>query len=285
MAKRIIKQAVAKQMSVFDTPEGKQAMEDKFVADYRNDINNLSYWYPKVKDCGIDQPRTVIIQNPVKIMQDIFEPESHLEEIMEFVNDKVLPQIPNDMFFLFVKNGTFSNKYNFGENCKCRREVLELTKAISNVNYFSECCGAGGISETVIREFIGDWHYIDTHIPCIYNGMPLRPEFRVFYDFEKRVSLYAVNYWDRDYCLDAISANATDKIVYVSVYQKLLSDYEKRSGEVLAMVDKAMVNVKALHGQWSVDIMYDEEHDKYWLIDMAVAQQSAYWNPEALVGE
>ena len=42
------------------------------------------------------------------------------------------------------------------------------------------------------------------------------------------------------------------------------------------MVEAAMQNVTGLEGQWSVDILMDEEC-KFWLIDMAVAQRSAYW--------
>lgn len=42
------------------------------------------------------------------------------------------------------------------------------------------------------------------------------------------------------------------------------------------MVSKCMENVD-LTGKWSVDIMYDEETDCYYLIDMAIAEQSTYW--------
>lgn len=52
--------------------------------------------------------------------------------------------------------------------------------------------------------------------------------------------------------------------------------YKKHKDSVQAMVADAMQNVHGLTGQWSVDILMDEE-DKFWLIDMAIAQRSAYW--------
>lgn len=37
-----------------------------------------------------------------------------------------------------------------------------------------------------------------------------------------------------------------------------------------------MRDVQGLTGQWSVDVLMDER-EKFWLIDMAIAQRSAYW--------
>lgn len=53
----------------------------------------------------------------------------------------------------------------------------------------------------------------------------------------------------------------------------------------LAEYDKDMKNVQGLSGPWSIDIMLNEgfstEHfekpNEFWLIDMAVAERSAYW--------
>ena len=42
------------------------------------------------------------------------------------------------------------------------------------------------------------------------------------------------------------------------------------------MVADAMKNITALEGPWSIDIMQDDMGN-FWLIDMAVAELSAYW--------
>lgn len=49
--------------------------------------------------------------------------------------------------------------------------------------------------------------------PCIYNGLPLRPEFRVFYDFDARKPIFTANYWDYDYVYPHLY-HATDKIIF-----------------------------------------------------------------------
>ena len=43
------------------------------------------------------------------------------------------------------------------------------------------------------------------------------------------------------------------------------------------LVSKHMKSTEGLSGQWSIDILEDEA-GKFWLIDMAIAQRSAYWD-------
>lgn len=54
---------------------------------------------------------------------------------------------------------------------------------------------------------------------------------------------------------------------------------EKNKDIVAEKVGECLADVK-LQGKWSVDIMWDEESGSYYLIDMALAEESAYWNPE-----
>lgn len=249
----------------------------EFLDWYKNNKNNISYWFPKVENCGIAVPRTIIINTNEDVAKAFFmdNREKDLETVMNFVKEEVLPKIPKDMFFLFMKNGTFSNKYDF-KTCKVRKDLLELTNGLIEIMYMSEMVGAGGMSEIAIREFIGSYNFVRTHIPTIYSGMPLRPEFRVFYDFDNRKVMYSVNYWNYDYCAESICENATDEIVYKTIYPSLNEFYNNNFIKVEDMVSKAMENVD-LDGKWSVDIMYDEESDEYYLIDMAIAEQSAYF--------
>lgn len=248
-----------------------------FLDYYRKDPNNLSFWFPKIKDCGIAVPKTFIFSPPEKVVEAYFmdDIEKDRETVFEYVKDEILPILPMEMSVLFVKNGTFSNKYDFSD-CRVMKIAQYLTEKIINQNHTAAMYDAGGLSEIVIRGFIGTLPYIRENIPCIYNGMPLRPEFRIFYDFDKKELLYSVNYWDYEYCHEAIERNITDGIVYNEVYPEIEKFYNEHYKEVENMVLKCMENVQ-LTGKWSVDIMYDEESDMYYLIDMAVAEQSAYW--------
>jgi len=246
---------------------------------YENDINNISYWFPKIENCGIDVPRTKIIQVPNDVLQAFFmdHHDKDKEKILSFVEEQIMPVLTDmNLFFFFMKIGTFSNKFDFRGSCKCRAEKYEIMEQLSNIAYTSETFGAQGLSEIAIREFISDWYYIEKNIPCIYNGMPLRPEFRVFYDFDEHKVLYSVNYWDWDYCHKRISDNITDKIIYEYYYDTINQFFIDNKDKVEKMVATCMKGVN-LKERWSIDIMWDEQSKTYYLIDMATAQTSAYW--------
>lgn len=253
---------------------------DKWTEWYTNDVNNISFWYPKIKDCGINVPQTFIVQVPENVMKASFldNHDKDRETILEFIKNKIMPILSdNSMYFFFMKNGTFSNKFDFNDSCKCRAELFEVVEHFMNICYHANCFEAGGISEVAIREYIGDWNYLEQNIPCIYNGMPLRPEFRVFYDFDERKVLYSVNYWDWDYCHEGICKyNATDEIVYEYYYGNIMNEFESRQQKVEMLVYIGMRDVR-MTGKWSIDIMWDEQRQEYWLIDMAQAEHSAYW--------
>ena len=50
----------------------------------------------------------------------------------------------------------------------------------------------------------------------------------------------------------------------------------------LQLVADHMSIVNDMHGRWSVDIVWDEEKQIYWLIDMATAETSSYYDPEKI---
>ena len=54
--------------------------------------------------------------------------------------------------------------------------------------------------------------------------------------------------------------------------------YEEHKQDVVNKIDLAMLGVN-MSGKWSIDVLLDEWNN-YWLIDMARAGHSAYWNAE-----
>lgn len=70
--------------------------------------------------------------------------------------------------------------------------------------------------------------------------------------------------------------HATDKIIFEHERERLEGVYAHFKDAVQDKVADAMQNVQGLTGQWSVDVLMDER-EKFWLIDMAIAQRSAYW--------
>jgi len=172
-----------------------------------------------------------------------------------------------------VKNGTFSNKFSF-YSCYIPTSPGHVTESMCAINYQALSLDAGGVCEFVFREpikFDAQTSY------CIYNGMPLRPEFRVFYDFDRHRCLYIRNYWDYDYCEKYLGA--TDKVVFNAARDELELEYQNRGSEVLSLVSGHMKDVN-MEGIWSIDILWDGH--KYWLIDMAIGRRSAYYDPKII---
>lgn len=271
------------------------------ISPERNRENLFSFWYPKVMDAGIDTPKTIFFKLPTVTVEDrvaaaaadeannksavplsvrlqrsfyMDDPMSDVDCIQGWLDKEVIPVLEEERMTgkLFVKNGTFSNK--FWANKSCIVEGLSgLADAVAMINYNALLVSAGGTEELVIREFIG---YDGRKTACIYNGLPLRPEFRVFYDFDERKPIFVVNYWDTEYMM-ANLYDMTDKLVFSHEAKQLECQYDNHKDQVVSLVSDAMKNVTGLTGQWSVDIMWDERKKKYWLIDMAIAQTSAYW--------
>lgn len=242
----------------------------------RENENNFSKWYPKIKDCGIRQPKTAIFDVPDDVIK-AFYMEHQVEDtetVYTWVKDQVMANLPDDLRKrpIFVKNSVYSNKFNF-KSCAIFPEVHQLTTSLIDINYSALTLGADGSNEAVIRERI---FYDRTKTPCIYNGMPLRNEFRVFYDFDAHKVLYTVNYWDYDYCSQAIEHIITDKIIFDAMRYSISQGFSNNVAKVEALVDEHMKSVD-LKGKWSIDILKDES-DCFWLIDMALAANSTYWS-------
>jgi hypothetical protein len=249
--------------------------------DYYNSLkdnkNNISFWYPKVKDCGILTPNTYITEVPEEIVNACFmegNQQECMDKVYNWVKDEVMPNIPQELRgLLFIKNGAYSNKFDFNTAC-ARYSALDIARSVIEINYASLMFETGGNAELAIRERI--IHY-DSIVPTIYNGMPLQNEYRIFYDFDNKQPLYIVNYWDWGYCHDAISRNITDKLVYECYYGRIQEHFEEMKDTVTELVDKHMQDVTGLEGIWSIDIM--EANGRFWLIDMALGNRSAYWDP------
>ena len=239
--------------------------------------NLFSNWWPAVKDCGIKVPKSTVFSVPPELMKHFYmeKPDEDIAAVRAWVDSIVRPGLKKAGIqgLLFVKNGDFSNKFDADKSCMVLPD--KLTDAIININYAAACCGAdmgGGWSELVVRERI---RHDERVTPCIYHGLPLRSEFRVFYDFDLKKVLFTANYWDYDYVYGRLY-DATDKIIFDHERERLESTFKEKKSMAEALVAEHMAKVEGLSGPWSVDLMMTEAGEMY-LIDMAVAEQSAYW--------
>lgn len=241
-----------------------------------NNPNNFSYWYPKVKDCGIKMSKAWIFKfnfEEWKTIEAMEEKESR-EKALVILKEKIEgnKEIKRGKVYN-IKNGAFSNKFDAND---CFSNYYDIPRKFLNIQYAGMCRDADGTSEMIIREVID---YDLSIVPTIYSGLALRPEYRVFVDFDNDTTLYVVNYWDYDYCYSHL--NKTDKIIFDYMRSYLESEFENNKDRVIELIEKNLIphnkkNRNKLSGIWSVDIMKAEED--YYLIDMAIGCQSAYYD-------
>lgn len=252
----------------------------EFLRYLRNYPINFSYWFPKVvlqRNEVVRMPKSIIVDVPEEVYRAFFHEREYDDNIIRvWVADNIVPVI-RKVFpdkDVFIKNGCFSNKFEFDKSCHISKTDSSriISDKISNLQYLSLIHDSYGYLELVIREWIEPTDGTKT----IYEGMPLRPEIRLFYDFEAKKMLYSVNYWDWDYCHEAISRHPEDYEVYESEYP-VLEDRVRRWGDKhMPAITEKLASVEGLRGIWSVDFILEE--DKVWLIDMALASRSAYWD-------
>lgn len=211
--------------------EQKSINHCEFLRYLRNYPINFSYWFPKVvlqRNEVVRMPKSIIVDVPEEVYRAFFHEREYDDNIIRvWVADNIVPVI-RKVFpdkDVFIKNGCFSNKFEFDKSCHISKTDSSriISDKISNLQYLSLIHDSYGYLELVIREWIEPTDGTKT----IYEGMPLRPEIRLFYDFEAKKMLYSVNYWDWDYCHEAISRHPEDYEVYESEYPVLEAQGKK----------------------------------------------------------
>lgn len=239
-------------------------------------VNNVSNWFPKVKDVGFKVPDTVVV--PLSFDRFKWLSYNNCTEGEIEIFTKELKEYLNDVGFdinrlLFLKTGVYSAKYNFNW---CRLE--DINKIGANfVNIFSDGVNKGFISsELVVREYIKS----KNERPKIYNGMPLNTEFRVYYDFDKKEILGVFNYWDKDTMnvslnivgkhlpSDIIESKKEEYATFKSMINILDIEFDELKNSLIGFVNNNMSKVVGLEGIWSIDFMCVD--GAMYLIDMSL---------------
>lgn len=253
--------------------------------EYRKDMisgkivlpENMSYWFPKLEVAKeedvsrVKLPKTMFkhldndfIENYLD-QQHLLPEDQHKFDYMnnymkDFVGDFAIGMD------LFMKNGIFSNKFNFPDCHVTNRN--NIGRQLYSINYSATLFGVPTTTEVVFREFIPT----DQNVARIYNGMPLNAEFRVFYDFDQKDVIGVSNYWHPDVMLNGLYGE--DRFVYIKEMNRIADSYNKHKNMVCNEVDKFLSNVEGIKGKWSVDIMMSDIGE-LWLIDMGRMNLSA----------
>ncbi len=255
--------------------------------------NTMGYWLPRISEAVSNQeffkvPKTTIIRVPLCLLQLTRQEYQSLNRTTLDIVDRYCKQVfsLDENKSYFIKTGTYSSKYDF-RNAKVTgakevRELgeyllfihfqaLQMAAPLNNVSVY----GVSTTNEWVVREFIED----KENSPCIYKGMPLHTEYRVFVDFDEQKVIGINPYWDPKVMKQHFSQKASqnphdfhDYAIYSAYEETLMNRYYKNKQKVVDAITKMLPDVK-LSGQWSIDIM--QNGDDFYLIDMALAQNSA----------
>lgn len=259
--------------------------------------NSMGYWFPHLVSACTGQdffkiPATTIAKVPMTLLQLTRQEYQSMTQTTLNIVDKWAQEAFNldTNKEYFIKTGTYSSKFDFrNAHVHGAKEVKELGEYLLFIHYqalqmASPLCtpciyGVSTTNEWVVREFISD----KENNPCIYKGLPLHTEYRVFVDCDKDQVIGIAPYWEPDTMKqrfgheeDANSLHQIhDYVIYKAHEQTLMSRYHENKGIVQAHIEDILPNLE-LNGQWSIDIM--QNGNDFWIIDMALAENSAFYN-------
>ena len=259
--------------------------------------NSMGHWLPALVEACRGQdffkiPATRIAKVPMTLLQLTRQEYAQLTPTTLRIVDEWAHEAfkLNDNKTYFIKTGTYSSKFDF-RNAKVTgaKEIRELGEYLLFIHFqalqmaspLSTPCiyGASTTTEWVVRDFIPD----KENNPCIYKGMPLHTEYRIFIDADNKTVIGKTPYWEPETMKKRFSEGAEggsmhhahDYLIYKAHEETLMRRYQENIDNVVAHVESILPNLN-LHGQWSLDIM--QNGDDFWLIDMGLAENSAFYD-------
>lgn len=248
--------------------------------------NSLYNWFAPLETAvqksksELKIPATKTLRLPIELAQFIrLDYQDTSAQDKALFNDFIFEQFGlEDGKTYFIKTGTFSSKFQFA-NAKCA-EPREMGEYFQVVNNFAMTVGAGQSIDLVVREYIED---VEDN-PTIYNGMPLRTEFRAFVDCDAAELIGVVPYWHPIVMKRALHAAAeniipglgqtiqTDYQTYLAHEDKLTREFNSEIARVKREIVKILPSLN-LNGKYSIDVM--KNGDDLYVIDLALMSESA----------
>lgn len=259
--------------------------------------NSMGFWLPRIVESTLDNgdlkiPKTTIVKVPTTMLQlTRCEYTELTRTTLDIVDDFCRQAFELDETKdYFIKTGVYSSKFDF-RNARVNdsKEVREIGEYLLFIHYqalqmassLSHPCiyGASTTDEWVVREFIKDTE----ENPTIYKGLPLHTEYRVFVDFDTKEIIGMSPYWEPatmkqrfGHERDANNPhNIHDYTIYTMHEPILMKRYKENKERVKEYVKNIVTNTDSINGQWSIDIM--QNGDDFWIIDMAIAENSAFY--------
>lgn len=270
-----IKSSLLESLITFAPPTDEEIFNRTSQED-KSDPNTFSNWFGRLKT-HFKTPRSVITSLTFDEMM-LLKPDekSTDQEAIQQFNTR-LNQLVQDAglhYPIFMKNGVFSNKFDFEESCLINTPD-EFFDKLYNIIYGGYMVGARLSNEVVLRELVTVPQDVK-----IYNAMPLNIEFRAFVNFDTQEIVEILDYWH-----DSIASRLPPEQVELFKQHKetMAPKFEQFKVILQTELQNALRNKEFdLNGSWSVDFLLDVNNE-LWLIDMAFAGQS--WGIHLLTEE
>lgn len=226
-----------------------------------NDLNCLSYWFPKIRDAGLPVPVTCTVDMPKVAERDLYRTFDGLpltnksrpffKRLRSAVRSIGLP--------CFLRSGHTSAKHDWKRSCYVQ-DASRLESHVAAIMAYGEMCSLMGLPWGIwaVREYLP----ISPIAICPrYGDMPVCREFRMFVRDGDVICMHP--YWPDE----ALVRGGAD----VSCSRAFgMTDEEERDLRILA--SRAGF---AVGGNWSVDILYTTRG--WFVTDMAEADKSFHW--------
>lgn len=254
-------------------------LTEKLYVRFGENKNSMHNWLKEVQyalsksKTELICPKTKVYRLPIELAQFIrLEYQDTSKEDRELFNEIIFNQFElEDGKTYFIKTGTFSSKFQFA-NAKCF-EPREMGEYFQVINNFAMSVGAGQTIDLVVREYIED---VENN-PTIYNGMPLRTEFRAFVDCDTKELIGIVPYWNPIVMKRALKAGLSDSMeadyqTYLKHEDKLMFEYNEYLPKVRKEIQELLSELH-LQGKYSIDVM--KNGNDLYVIDLALMSESA----------
>ena len=256
-------------------------LSEKLYDAFNHNRNTFSYWFPALYQAVAKHPdffkipKTTFITLPIALSQYMrLDWQETTPKTRKFFNEYLFNkfELDKDQEY-FIKTGTFSSKFEFhNAHCKEPEEIGDYFHAINN---FAMHVGAGLSNDLVVREWIADPENHDT----IYDGMPLRTEFRVFIDCDHDQLIDVVPYWNPIVMKNVLSRQGQlcddiqkDYQTYLKNQDRLTNEFNEYQNTIRKQI-LPIIDDLELDGCWSLDVM--KSGNDFYLIDMADMRDSA----------
>lgn len=242
----------------------------------KSDPNTFSNWFGRL-NTHFKTPLSIITSLTFDEMMLLKPEEKSTDQVAIQEFNARLNQLVLDSglhYPIFMKNGVFSNKFDFEESCLINSPD-EFFDKLYNIIYGGCMVGARLSNEVVLRELVAVPQDVK-----IYRAMPLNIEFRAFVNFDTQEIVEILDYWH-----DSIASRLPPEQVELFKQHKenMAPKFEQFKTVLQTELENALRNKEFnLNGSWSVDFLLDMNNE-LWLIDMAFAGQS--WGIHLLTEE